>query len=176
MTPEIQPKKVIQLTTKQGLLMVGVLFLAFGGILLWTATRFPQSAEGSVKGTNLSLVPFGCIAERLANNLIIPLREENPPDGFREENRGIVIHDGSTEGTTSVPRPVVIQSISWRDQNQTITQMQCDPVNGNFTVRSKRRGGSRRIREDLWTGTLQATCSAPEIGEIAINLDVKNCD
>lgn len=156
--------------------MLLVIFLGFGGIMFWAATRFPQSFEGSVKGNGLTLVPFGCSSARAANTLTIPLRPDPSPEGLNEENRAIIISDNSQEGTTTKPRAVQVSSIAWRNEAQELTTMECRDITSDMTVFSKRRNGKRIIREDLWNGTIKATCTAPVIGEINIDLDLKNCD
>lgn len=174
-SPSYKPKNVVHLTTKQGLLLIAAIVLGFGGLIIWTATRYPKSFEGTVVAGATTLRPFGCTTQRAANTLTIPLEEDPRPEGFREENRGLIIADGSTQGTTSSPRPVEVSTISWRDENQVITPMTCTNIEDDFTVFSKRRGGQRRVREDLWSGSIKATCQAP-MGEIKIDLKMENCD
>lgn len=171
----LKPKNVIHLTTKQGLLLSAILLLGFGGVIIWTATRYPKSFSGSVKTANETLVPFGCNTLRAANTLIIPLRPDPQPDGFHEENRALIVKDGSTEGTTTKGRNVDVTQISWRNEQQDTTAMNCTVIDENMTVFSKRRGGQLRTREDVWSGTLKATCQAP-MGEINIDLKLENCD
>jgi hypothetical protein len=170
-----KPSNVIHLTTKQGLLLCAVLVLGFGAIFIWTATRFPKSFSGTVKTTNETLVPFGCNTLRAANTLIVPLRPDPQPEGFNEENRALIVKDGSTEGTTTQGRDVDVTQISWRNEQQEITAMNCSLIDDKMTVFSKRRGGQLRTREDIWSGTLKATCQAP-IGEIQVDLTLENCD
>lgn len=166
---------VIHLTQTQGLLLLAGLTLLFGGLIYWSANRFPRSYSGSVTYGETKLVPFGCSTARAGNTLTAALRPDPQPQGFHEENRAIILNDGSTEGTTTKPRAVDVTQISWRDESGTVTPMTCQSIDDQMTVFSKRRGGIRRTREDVWSGTIKATCEAPGIGAINIDLDLQNC-
>lgn len=155
--------------------MVAGLVVLFGGVMYWTANRYPTSFSGTVSYGESKLVPFGCTSQRAANTLVVPLRPEPQPEGFHEENRAIVIKDGSMEGTMTKGRAVDVIQLSWRDESQTVTPMTCESIDDNMTVFSKRRGGIRRTREDVWSGTVKATCEAPGIGQVKIDLDLQNC-
>ena len=173
--PTSSPANVYHLTQTQGLLLMAGLIILFGGVIYWTSNRYPKSYSGSVTYGQTKLVPFGCTTARAGNTLTAALRPDPQPEGFREENRAIILKDGSQEGTTSKPRAVDVTEISWRDEEQNVTPINCQSIDDKMTVFSKRRGGIRRTREDVWSGTIQATCEAPGIGTINIDLDLQNC-
>jgi hypothetical protein len=172
----MEQKNVIKLSGKQGCLLTLGILLVIGGILYWTANRFPQSYSGTVVVGQETLTPFGCNSSRTGNTLMIPLRPEPQPEGFHVENRAIILKDGSNEQTMSKPRAVDVTTISWRNEQQEVTPMNCATINDHMTVFSKRRGGRFYRREDLWSGTIQATCDAPGLGSVTIDLSLQHCD
>jgi hypothetical protein len=132
--------------------------------------------DGTVKGEKMDLTAFGCDANRSANLLVVNLRDTNPPDGIREENRAVVLYDGSTEPTTAAGRSVDVSKLEWRDQEKQTSPMTCNILKSDLDVRTARRSGNVTGREDRWSGTFEATCNSPETGEIAISLEMANCD
>jgi len=169
--------KNFHLSTGQGCLLLLVLFLGFGGIIFWMSSNNALSIEGSVKGSALSLVPFGCSADRVSDIVTIPLRDEPQKEGFNLENRALILSDDSEEGETSKARPVVGPSISYRNENEQVTALTCEIANNSLTIRSGRRSSQAgRTREDQWNGALEATCNSAPTGEIAVKLEMKNCD
>ncbi|MCC7522979.1 hypothetical protein IT407_04260 [Candidatus Uhrbacteria bacterium] len=170
-----QPK-VIKLTTGQGCLMLVAIAAVFGTFFYiaeqWSGVRI----DGTVRGERMDLTAFGCDALRASNQLIVNLRDTNPPEGIREENRAVVLYDESTAPTTAAGRDVTVSRLEWRNQEKQTNPMTCSILKSDLDVRTARRGGNIPGREDRWSGTFEATCNSPETGEIAINLDMANCD
>jgi hypothetical protein len=176
-TPSPTKGNVIKLTTGQGLLMVGGLVVLFGGLFIWSAMRNGTDIEGTVTGDNVSMEVFGCLVDRVSDELTLALRDNPPKEGFHEENRAIILKDTSDKGETATARPVEGLVISYRDEQRTIAQLECNITENSLTIRSGRRSGTvGRRREDQWNGSFEATCSSGATGELIIKTEMKNCD
>lgn len=157
--------------------MVGGLIVVFGGIFIWSAARNGTDVEGTVTGENVSMEVFGCLVDRVSDELTLTLRDNPPKEGFHEENRAIVLNDTSDEGETSTARPVEGLVISYRDEQRVLTQLDCTITENSLTIRRGRRSGNRiSKREDQWNGSFEATCRSGATGELTIKTEMKNCD
>ncbi len=171
--PIAPQRKTLQLTTNQGLLMLAVLVIFFGGIMYWTANRYPRSYSGTVKTAKETLVPYGCNAE--GPRLHISLRPEPQEQGFHEENRQLIFQHNITERSTFSAIPAKVVSVSWRDADKNVTPINCSKLDDAMNVFLKRRGGKRIIRDDVWSGTVRASCDVPGAGTIDVDVTVENC-
>jgi hypothetical protein len=176
-TPSKPQAHVVKLTTGQGLLMLGGLVVLFGGFFFWAAMRSGTTVGGTVTGQNKSMEIFGCLVDRVSDELTLALRDNPPKQGFHEEKRAIILKDTSEKGETSKARPVEGLLVSYRDDNSVVTQLTCEIANNSLTIRSGRRSSQpgRRL-EDQWNGTFEATCNSGATGELAIKTEMKNCD
>lgn len=157
--------------------MVGGLVIFFGGIFLWSAMRNSTDIEGTVTGQNVSMEVFGCLVDRVSDELTLALRDNPPKDGFHMEERAIILKDTSDKGESSTARPVEGLVVSYRNEDKVITQLNCSAMDNKLTIRSGRRSGSRVRRfEDQWNGAFEATCTSAATGELAIKTEMKNCD
>ncbi len=182
MTPETQPKKVIQLTTKQGLLMVGVLFLVFGGITYWTANRFPASFSGTLTinepgGNVIAMEPFGCTSDALRARMTIALKPSPAPQGFNEENRALIVSEATGKNFTKTPEPAPQLNFVFRQQDRTEVGLTCTLEQNTLTVQDYRVVRRKRpdINKHRWNGDLKATCTS-EIGKMDFQFKLQNCD
>lgn len=182
MTPETQPKKVIQLTTKQGLLMVAALIVVFGGIIYWTANRFPASFSGSLtinepSGNTVAMEPFGCTSDQLRPRMTINLKPVPAPQGFHEENRALIVSEATGKNFTRTPEPAPQLNFQFRTQDKTEVAATCTLEQNTLTVQDYRV--VRKNRPDLnrhrWNGELKGTCTS-EAGKIDFQFKLQNCD
>lgn len=153
--------------------MVAAIIAVFSAIFYWIATMYPRSFTGTVKTSAGNLAPFGCHSE--GARLVIPLRPDPRPEGFNEENRAIIFAHNITERSTNSAIPAKVTAVSWRDAEKNVSEIRCSKLDDAFTVFRKRRGGRRVIRDDYWSGTVQATCDVPGVGSVEVDLDVENC-
>ncbi|MCK9360799.1 hypothetical protein M0Q28_01040 [Patescibacteria group bacterium] len=172
--------KNIQLTTTQGCLLLAGLAVFFGGAFLLISMSNSSSVDGRVDitraGETLALEPFGCMADRVSDELVISLKDVEPKEGFHEENRAIVLNDESAQGETSVARPVEGLIISYRNEDKLVTPMDCTVEQNTLTIRTARRSNAPgRRREDRWNGELNASCKLGD-DTYAMKLQMKNCD
>ncbi|MCC6563726.1 hypothetical protein IT087_02435 [Candidatus Uhrbacteria bacterium] len=180
-TPTPKPGvKNIQLTTKQGCLMLVGLAVLFGGAFILISMSNSSSIDGRVDitraGETLALEPFGCMADRVSDELVVSLKDVESKEGFHEENRALVLADHSDKGETSTARPVEGLTVAYRNENKEITPMDCTLSENNLTIRSARRSNAPgRRREDRWNGELKASCTLGE-DTYAVDLQMKNCD
>lgn len=169
-------KKNIQLTTKQGLLLLTVIVIGFIAIIVWTSSQYPQSYSGSVTSQKGTLVPFGCQASNIGANLTMPLRPEPAPEGFNEENRAVIVTVNLPSTGSDLKASADVASLSWRNEQKEVVPLTCSQLSGSVDLLRKRVGGIRNRRQNLWTGSVDATCNVPGLGEAAIKLEMKNCD
>jgi hypothetical protein len=182
MTPDNQPKKVVQLTTTQGLLMVGVLFLFFGGIMYWTANRFPRSFSGKLNivepgGNVVAMEPFGCTSDELRARMTINLKPTPSPEGFNEENRALIVSEATGKDFTRTPEPAPQLNFAFRQQDRTEIGVTCTIEENTLTVQDYRvvRKNRPDINKHRWNGDLRATCTS-EIGKMDFQFKLQNCD
>ncbi len=169
--------KVIKLSTGQGCLLLIGLAILFGGAFLWMASVNGEDIDGSVKGELMSLVPYGCTADRLEDKITIHLRDEVEKQGIHEENRAIIIKDQSELGETRSGHPVENPILAYRDENNQESPLICEVRTNTLTIKSQRRSGSQVSKnEDRWDGNIEATCRSTETGDIEIAFQMENCD
>lgn len=159
--------------------MVVVLLVAFGAVSLWVMMSNSTSIEGRVElvraeGTT-KLEVFGCLVDRVTDKLTATLRDAEPADGFRLEQRAVILQDTSTRGESTTPRPVEGLVVSYRQQDNSLVPLTCTEQRNTLTIRTGRRAGSKAGREDRWDGEYQATC-AMDGGTVNIELEMQNCD
>lgn len=178
----IPQSKTIHLTTTQGLLMVAGIILVFGGLIYWSANRYPPSYKGSLtltdaSGATTNFEPFGCTSDENRPRMTIGLRPSPVPQGFHEENRALIVHENSGHNFTSRPEPAKSFTFAFRHQDRTETPANCTISEQTLTIQDEHitRRGRPDIDRHRWNGTLKATCTS-EAGDINFAFDLQNCD
>lgn len=171
--PQPNQSKTIKLTTTQGCLMLLGIAVVFGGIFFFLNARTSRSYSGTVTLGGETYAPYGCYSDGL--KLVVNLRPEPAPEGFHEENRAVLFAHDFMERNTNNAIPTKVVAVQWRDQQKNVTDATCTILNDDMTTWRKRQGGIKYVRDDYWSGTVQATCDVPGLGELKTDLKVENC-
>lgn len=162
--------------------MVAGLIVFFGGIIYWTANRYPASFEGSLTltdraGAASKFEPFGCTSDELRPRMTINLRPDPAPEGFNEENRALIVSETSGTNFTNTPAPATTLGFSFRQQDKTEIAANCTIAEQTLTVQDYhvRRKGRPDINKHRWNGELKGTCTT-DVGELAFEFKLQNCD
>ncbi len=161
-------------------MLVGLAVL-FGGTFILIGAWNDSDVAGRVEITRadgtVALEPFGCMADRLKDELVISLEDAEPKDGFHEENRAIVFADHSDQGETRTARPVEGLTVAYRNENKEVVAIDCTSSKNTLTIQTARRSGAAagRRSEDRWNGEYKASC---KLGDDTYNVDIsmENCD
>lgn len=170
--------KPIKLTTAQGCLLLAGLGVIFIGFFLFVSFRDAQSLEGRVTGNGIALEAWSCSSDRVSDELIILLRDDPPKEGFSVENRALLLRDGSGSSGTRAGKPPENLQISYRDQDRQVSPMDCTIEEQDLIIKtvSRRSGTPGRRIVDNWNGTFSANCTSNILGDVKIELEMKNCD
>ncbi len=169
----------IRVTGCQGCLLLAAIPVFFLLVAVVAALVSTPEADGSVilsGGTETRMVPFGC--QNLIGDVIIPLRDEDPREGFALEDRALVLRDTRQDLVIpSGPVPDAALSLSYRDERRLEHPLTC-PQMANTLTRGTTRfrilpQESERRRRPEWSGALAATCTVPDgrAVEVAVTLD-----
>ncbi len=170
--------KPIKLTTAQGCLLLAVLGVVFFAFFLFVSFRNAQSLEGRVTGDGIALEAWSCSSDRVNDELIVSLRDDPPKEGFHIENRALLLRDGSGSSGTRAGKPPENLQISYRDQDRQVSPLDCVIEAQDLIIKtvSRRSGAPGRRIVDNWSGTLSANCTSHILGDMKIELEMKNCD
>lgn len=175
------PTQKKQLTGKQGcLIFAGAAMLLLGFLVAAAFLNKPQ-ADGliviSSDNEQTSLVPFGCV--NTIGEVAIPLRDEEPAEGFHVEERKLVVRDPRQDTVIpSGPIPTVVMSYVDAEKREhaigDCSRLENTLARGTtrFRILSE---GSRTHRRSDWTGALEADCALPDGRTISIALKLTDC-
>lgn len=175
-----QPKR-LRVTGCQGCLLLAAMPLFFLAVVLVAALVGKPEAEGSVTLSDrpeTRLVPFGC--QNLIGDVVIPLRDEEPGEGFAREDRAIILRDTRQDLVIpNGPIPDAALSLTYRDEQRAERPLACAQM-ANTLARGTTRfrilpQESERRRRPEWSGALAATCTLPDGRTVEVALTLHDC-